>query len=460
MTTIYTRVSYEWDGVAERYVVREKQGFEYDGPIVFAKGGGGILGAVVMVVAAVFAPYALPAIAEAMSVSSVVAGAIYGGGVGMLSSAISGGNILQGGLMGALGGAAGGALMGGAETGGAFGPTPDGGNIMTSAGPTVAPSATADVAAQASNAGGANLSGGFDVDGFSTITDASMPQGATAQTQSPTLDVNAPSAAPQAGLDTSVVGQQPSQYSDWMSNPGQSGGVSPEEALRGEAAGSPKMTAPGGVFDGFNFQKAGLELGKAALGNVLGPKTPDMSTYNSYLGSLTDANKRAMDFNMDMANKKAAIGTQLSADANAMSPDYYAQQQQTAQKNRDASLWADTEQRMRAAGYGDAQIQAEKNRMGIVSSQNQGTAYDAGWQTGMNSRNNTYGTAGSMFGQVSAPTDTVGNSYTNLYTTARQGQDNAGATIQKVYDAGMGNANTGVKKTNSNAQQAGLDTIG
>ena len=67
------------------------------------------LGPVAPIVAAVVAPYAIPALAGSLGVSSLAAGALYGAG----TSALTGGNVLQGALMGGLGGGLG-EMVGGA----------------------------------------------------------------------------------------------------------------------------------------------------------------------------------------------------------------------------------------------------------------------------------------------------------------------------------------------------------
>ena len=62
--------------------------------------------------AALAAPWAIPAIGSGLGVGAAAAGGIYGAGAGALTSAASGGNLLTGALTGGLGGALGGGLLG------------------------------------------------------------------------------------------------------------------------------------------------------------------------------------------------------------------------------------------------------------------------------------------------------------------------------------------------------------
>ena len=174
-----------------------------------------------------------------------------------------------------------------------------------------------------------------------------------------------------------------------------------------------------------------------------------MGAYNDYLDSMTQSNKDVTAFNKDMAGKKAAIGDQLTTDAIAMNPDYYAEQRRRGQAFADANSWADQKASLELRGTNAQGIQAEQNRNDLFSSLRQGSAYDQGWQTGMNSRNATFGTAGSMYTQMSYPQDTTGSGYSKAYDMSRQGSQDTGKLLENVYQVGTGEKKPGVKRTDA-----------
>jgi hypothetical protein len=141
----------------------------------------------------------------------------------------------------------------------------------------------------------------------------------------------------------------------------------------------------------------------------------------------------ANQFNMNMANKKAAIGDELALSASNYNPQYFAGQSATQTANRDAAGWMEMEKRLRAQGYGDEYINAEKNRFNVGSSQNYGTAYDRGWQTGQANRTSTYQAAGGMYGQVAVPNAGLTSNYLDLYNTSKDSANAAGQAIQDAF---------------------------
>lgn len=466
-TTIYTAVKYDWDGVANEFVVKEQVGYEYHGPILYAKKAlkklsKSFLGKIVMAVAAY---YAGPLLGEAVfggssvlgtAASGAIAGGITGGAKGALLGGIAGGiggyaqsggfsDLLNSGS-GSIGTAgltpeaAGGSGIG-VGTGGELGF--NGLGVPTNATP----------AASAVTTGGAEV--GLNYGGISPEEAA----GATYDTASSGSGFqNAATSSGGSSLDAQYTSAgDPMRLPDSRSPiPGEvdrapwAGGMTNEQfnVATGATGSSP------GVFGDVNWKGMGLELGKAALGSALNPK-PDMGAYNDYLDSMTQSDKDVTAFNKDMAGKKAAIGDQLTTDAIAMNPDYYAEQRRRGQAFADADSWANQKAGLELRGTNAQGIQAEQNRNDLFSSLRQGTAYDQGWQTGMVLRNVTFGTAGSMYGQLGYPTDNVGAGYGNQYNQWSQNNNATGKLIEKVTDAGQ-SKNTGTQKTRDNVYDMGV----
>lgn len=461
-TTIYTAVKYDWDGVANEFVVKEQVGYEYHGPILYAKKAlkklsKSFLGKIVMAVAAY---YAGPLLGEAVfggssvlgtAASGAIAGGITGGAKGALLGGIAGGiggyaqsggfsDLLNSGS-GSIGTAgltpeaAGGSGIG-VGTGGELGF--NGLGVPTNATP----------AASAVTTGGAEV--GLNYGGISPEEAA----GATYDTASSGSGFqNAATSSGGTSLDSSAVSAQGGGQ-EYMPGYNQNGEWTGKDAsgdsIFQNADGTSKIAAGGQQSPGLdlNWKGMGMEAGKALLGSALNPK-PDMGAYNDYLDSMTQSNREVTAFNKDMAGKKAAIGDQLTTDAIAMNPDYYAEQRRRGQAFADADSWANQKAGLELRGTNAQGIQAEQNRNDLFSSLRQGTAYDQGWQTGMASRNATFGTAGSMYGQLGYPTDNVGAGYGNQYNQWSQNNNATGKLIEKVTDAGQ-SKNTGTQKTRDN----------
>lgn len=477
-TTIYTAVKYDWDGVANEFVVKEQVGYEYHGPILYAKKAlkklsKSFLGKIVMAVAAY---YAGPLLGEAVfggssvlgtAASGAIAGGITGGAKGALLGGIAGGiggyaqsggfsDLLNSGS-GSIGTAgltpeaAGGSGIG-VGTGGELGF--NGLGVPTNATP----------AASAVTTGGAEV--GLNYGGISpeeaagaTYDTASSGSGfQNAATSSGGVSGSLDSAILDTGAQsvpaTSRIGNFEWNATGAQGDMSVAPGVDVSSGTNFAATAANSISGGGGFLDGVNFKGMGLELGKAALGSALNPK-PDMGAYNDYLDSMTQSNREVTAFNKDMAGKKAAIGDQLTTDAIAMNPDYYAEQRRRGQAFADADSWANQKAGLELRGTNAQGIQAEQNRNDLFSSLRQGTAYDQGWQTGMASRNATFGTAGSMYGQLGYPTDNVGAGYGNQYNQWSQNNNATGKLIEKVTDAGQ-SKNTGTQKTRDNVYDMGV----
>lgn len=486
-TTIYTAVKYDWDGVANEFVVKEQVGYEYHGPILYAKKAlkklsKSFLGKIVMAVAAYYTGGLL---AGAMGVTSTgVAAGSFAAQMGISSAAASGlAYGLTGAVAGGITGGAKGALIGGLA-GGLGGYYSGGGfdSLGSGSGSGSGSVGTAGFAPEAAGVGGVGTGGELGFNGLGVPTNAT-PAASAVTTGGAEVGLNyggiSPEEAVGATYDTASSGSgfqnaatssggssldaQYTSAGDPMRLPDSQSAV-PGEVDRAPWAGgmtsdqfnvatSSGQQSPG-MFGDVNWKGMGLELGKAAIGSALNPK-PDMGAYNDYLDSMTQSNKDVTAFNKEMAGKKAAIGDQLTTDAIAMNPDYYAEQRRRGQAFADADSWANQKAGLELRGTNAQGIQAEQNRNDLFSSLRQGTAYDQGWQTGMASRNATFGTAGSMYGQLGYPTDNVGAGYGNQYNQWSQNNNATGKLIEKVTDAGQ-SKNTGTQKTRDNVYDMGV----
>ena len=454
MATIYTRVECKWDGVTQEYVVNEKQGFEYNGPILFAKKKfKKILGIVATIAIAVFAPQAL-GISQTMAgaLGGAVGGAISGGGRGAILGAITGGIGGYGVENGWWGSGATG-LEGSSGGANFVGPPAElaGNGVASFAGPPVE---LAGSGASTSNALSTAVSGAGETAGIdpSMSSEAYIDGGGMGQGR-PAFDQAATGQPQQVGLN---AGGDYSAYPDDLT------GRMNTEYGAGTGASAPVATNGGaqpGFFDNMSpfMQKAGLELGKQALGSVMtGATEPSyMKDYAKTMRDVSDRNMQISDYNMSMANKKAAVGDQLYGDANAMSPDYFAEQQRRQRQTMDANAWGDAEQRMRAQGKDDSYINNERRRFDLGTSSNQGTAYDAGWQTGMTSRNNMFSTAGGMYGGVGYMGDPTGGMYQTYAQANQQRAAGIGRGIDAVFNADKQNQ-TGTENTRDKDKNMGV----
>lgn len=469
-TTIYTAVKYDWDGVANEFVVKEQVGYEYHGPILYAKKAlkklsKSFLGKIVMAVAAY---YAGPLLGEAVFGGSSVLGTAASGAI---AGGITGGakGALLGGIAGGIGGYAqsGGfsdLLNSGSGSIGTAGLTPEAAGGSAFVGPDISLASPAVQAAQSAAPAAVVTGGEFVGPPADLANDFVGPPGALANNGNGFVDTGVTGQGGQSlddgatsqdsrGVSVGLQGPTPSGYT--LDQTSQLYGPMPDGSTLSENMSS-GTTAPRGAgpFGDVNWKGMGLELGKAALGSALNPK-PDMGAYNDYLDSMTQSNKDVTAFNKDMAGKKAAIGDQLTTDAIAMNPDYYAEQRRRGQAFADADSWANQKAGLELRGTNAQGIQAEQNRNDLFSSLRQGTAYDQGWQTGMASRNATFGTAGSMYGQLGYPTDNVGAGYGNQYNQWSQNNNATGKLIEKVTDAGQ-SKNTGTQKTRDNVYDMGV----
>lgn len=185
-----------------------------------------------------------------------------------------------------------------------------------------------------------------------------------------------------------------------------------------------------GAFENANLRNAAGKLAGAYVGSLA--QSPYQGNMEDYLKYVQAQQEQALQFNMDMANRKAAIGDQLATNAGSMDPTYYARLAQNEAKNRDAATWLDTEDRMRRGQSSQGVIDSEARRAAVASSQNQATAYDSGYLRGVQGQNSTYGTAGSMYGQVSQPdSSAIVSGYNTLANQQSQAQSRWGSAIEE-----------------------------
>lgn len=490
--TTYER--HEWDSVAKEYVVKERRGYEYNGPIVLMKKKGGIFRKILGAVAAI----AVTAFAPQLGLSAWQAGALGGA----LGGGISGGwkGALTGGILGAAGGYAFGSEANGglgwgdkisnAWSGGTESPINGLESNVASGGQSVAGSSGSTAPIEGSSA---TLSGTGDAINPSGVTydiggqsvpgsalngqnpllaraglDASGPMSFSPEvatnlssygTSFAPLPATSPSSLEASGSESEgapKAGLNPQGYTNEISNnalPGESGygwkyydngtAISPNGQYFHEGnaiTGAGGSGTPGNDWFGdFNWKNAAGRAGMQLLGAGL-----SKATEPSYMKDYADKMGDVSDFNMAMANKKAAIGDTLAGNAAGMNPDYYAEQQRRARQNFDNAAWLDSASRMRAMGKDENYINNEQRRFQLGTSQNQGTAYDSGYTSGVQNQNATYTAAGGMYGQVSDPTAGMYSAY------AQQNQNraaNIGRGLDDIYGAGTGSNKTGTATT-------------
>lgn len=393
--------------------------------------GGGGCGKVLGIAASFVVPYFAPSMMATMGISSALGQTIGSSVIGGVISKATGGNFLSGAAGALIGSGVNAAFSGGAGF--------DAGNISNAFDSTVGSGAAPfsfQTGTPSSTAISAPISGEAGIDmGTSTMGLAS-----NAGQTTPILGINP--------NDPTLVTQNMTSGMGGINGTGGNYGFTNTVPGNVDLAGNPGLVpqAPsgGGIFDSVNVStalKALPQLAGAFTSN--GPSTADMS---GYLDNIREMDNKTFDFNANMANKKAAIGDNLATDAASMDPSYYGRQQMFATAGQAENQWADTEAKLRAQGYDENAISRERQKHQLSSSQAKGTAYDQGSQAGLNARNATFSTAGSMYGQIQGPTDRSG-SYLAL---AKQGQDDAsaaGAAIENLFKINQKDNKTGTTNT-------------
>lgn len=434
-----------------------------DGRRIYCKGGGGggkgAVGMVLGVVAAVAMPVMAPAMAEMLGTSVTVGAAVAGAASGGAIAAVTGGDPLKGALMGGIGGAVGGGMNGdtwaaNAASANAAGQTfgQQVGNAFTSPFSSGAGATPADTSGWTTQATGdtATMPNGFSGSTPATATinaapsgsfvNAADPFGPTASTGGladtstiPGGSFDANSSLYKAPMDTSAPnaaftnGVTPVDKTDF------SQGVTPQSNI------SPSASGTGGSnWAGLkDFAKTGVGNATAQLGTNLAASyamgVPQaMKAQQDALKQTTDQQNATFAQNQAEQKKKDAIGAQLQQNAAAYDPNYFGTQAAANSNMRDTASWDNYESQLRAQGRDQNYINAEKSRFGLQAGLNQGSAYAQGWNTGQNAQTSTYGAAGGMYGQMTAPSTA---NYTNAASNANDAIKNTaslGTMINKT----------------------------
>ena len=420
-------------------------------------GGGGGGKAVIGMAAMIMIPVAAPLIAESMMGSAFVAGSMSAIGTsaavgGVMGAATS--HALYGNTKGFWGGALGGAASGysyegspqyqaaASDAGSGLGngvATPAAG-LDTSAAPAAATKAATPM--QSAVGGVAPEANYGDMYGSPGAT---QQVGLTGGGTNSAVNVNgAPSNTAINPNDWSPVGyDNPNTYGQVTSQaPGSGvtangGGIGSTASSEKPGLGTRLKEAGGKAWDAAtdpnNLVRAGINAGAIGLANKI--NQPDMSGMDSYMNDVKNMNQQAMDFNMGQANKKSAIGDRLVSTADNINPEYYGAKSQGASMTRDAAGWDQEEQRLRASGAGQAQINSLRRKQQIGASQNAGTAFDSGYGQGTAARVQTLGAAGQSYSGINQPNaGDMAAAYASLYGTKRKMASDTGQMINDVFN--------------------------
>lgn len=422
----------------------------------------GGLGAVLGIVAAIAIPFAAPAIAEALGVSSVLgvsslaATAITGGVLGGGLAALEGQNPLVGAAGGALGsyGAAGGfsGAPGAVASDASASPS-----YFSGAGPTGAPAA----AGLTGGAGGATVAGGADIGpslgglsgvpstgaapAGSFITGGSATSG-LGDTAASTLGSATPTAFNSGASVQSLTGVAPAASS---------AAPAATTTLGDKLAAVPgKMAAT--LTNPDHLAQAGLNLGTTAIASALSPK-PDMGPLNDYLAQTTAQAESANAFNMAQGAKKSAVGDQVLQSGQNINPGSTALDALAASNGRSASQWAQQEAQMRAQGYGQDAINAAKSTFDNQSNLAGTSAYDSGYTTGQTNQINTMQAAAGDYSGINVPTASNTSDYLNTINAGNNNAKAIGNGLTSAFGIDSSQNNSGVasttKKTDPTQQQ-------
>ena len=440
---VITRNEMAWDKHHEQYITTYQESYDFGhSDIDECKGGGakGIIG----LIGAIAIPFAAPLIAQSLVTSQIIAASsqvfastLIGAGLGGALGFATGG--LKGGLLGAIGGGAGGYFNSGfgssaAGSGGAGLATPIGSSGLDASGNAIG-------AASASGIGGSAISGplgpiagdftGLATDGLGATANAGLVGVNNFGQSAPLLSTGG----------TGVSGATLSPLTDTAA------GLS----VNGAAPIASDATTSGGLFSNLspNLQQAGIKLGTQALGNALTP-TPSgagLQAQADYLNKIQAQGDRAFTLNNiqnDARNKDASNVETIAANYD---PQYLGNNAATASKNRDNAAWAETEARLRTAGYSDQAIAAERNRFDTQSSQNTGTAYTGGVSAGTQQQAGLYTTGAGIRQNTVAPDANLATAYQSLAAQRTANKTAAGNAIQDAFGAVLPSPTIGAKKT-------------
>lgn len=368
-----------------------------------------VVGAVIVIAAAVAIPFAVPAVIAAVGASTAVAaaavgvatGAVIGASAGAASAAISGGNIGRGALIGGATGAIGGGVAGyaagpvaatGATAGAPLG-TVASAQAAAPTAPTVAGlggsniASTSQIAGQVAAGGpsaglalpgapgiGTALSGGATGAGIggtgiqsvmATAPTAATFGGTAATGLGPTIAAAAPggqlATAPIAG--TQAAASDPGFFSRLGT------GVS---NVGSEIAG--RFTDPANIAD-ITLRAAGQLAGSAVAGDGLSAEQQQLVDMEmAQLRDLQENNQQAF-------NDRLEAATALLGESRYFDPEYFG-----LQRARQQQIAGGQAKREGTRGLTGEQRRAEERRFDIDTGRNVGTAFDQGYLTGVQGR--------------------------------------------------------------------------
>lgn len=372
-----------------------------------------VVGAVVVIAAAVAIPFAVPAVIAAVGASTAVAaaavgvatGAVIGASAGAASAAISGGNIGRGALIGGATGAIGGGISGYAAgpvaaTGATGAPL----GTVASAQAAAPAAATAPTVASGAGLGGSNIastsqiagqvaaggpSAGLALPGAPGIGTA-LSGGATGAgiggTGIQSVMATAPTAATFGGTAATGLGPTTAAAASGQlatapiagtqaaaSDPGflsrLGTGVS---NVGSEIAG--RFTDPANIAD-ITLRAAGQLAGSAVAGDGLSAEQQQLVDMEmAQLRDLQQSNQQAF-------NDRLEAATALLGESRYFDPEYFG-----LQRAREQQIAGGQAKRENTRGLTGEQRRAESRRFDIDTGRNVGTAFDQGYLTGVQGR--------------------------------------------------------------------------
>ena len=441
-------------------------GYSPDGRRLYYKGGGGGGKAVIGLVAAIAAPWAVPALSAAIGASEVVAGAIYGAASGFGSSGTFQGAVM-GGALGGFGGMENAAGVGGYTNmqnniTGFF----NGGNAPSAVGAPVSAAPVSEMVA------GAPIQMPSTV-GLDNTMPGSFNAGLTGvPTEGPLLGgtngANTLTGAQQNALNGITI--------DGLTGPGQggpltltgsapaapSGGVpewggmdagpaativdpAAQKAYAAAGSGTPTWMSKMGdkLVDG--LPGAGLRLGAQMLGSSMS-KPEDMGL-RSYLDDVKAREGAAQAFNMGQAEKKNAVGDTIGKVADNSDPQFYANLGFANTNNANSFSLEQRMRQLRARGGSAEEENALRNEAGVSGAAGANTAYTSGMATGRQTQAGLYAQQGGMYGQVSSPSAGLAGAYGNLAGDNARAKAAGGYAVEQAFEPVTSTTGTGATDT-------------
>lgn len=405
--------------------------------------GGGGCGKIIGLAAAFIVPAFAPAMLGTLGITSALGQTIGSSIIGGLITKATGGNFLMGAAGSLIGSGVNAAFSGGSFDVGSVG------NAFNS----TTGSGSAGFGFLGNGAGAQNAVGGANAEAISAPSAGEFSNDISG--------MGAPANVGQASQpllgnvgSSGLISQPMTSGMGGMGAPGSGGnyGFTNTDASVADTVGlnnGPVLARGDSGGGGSMFDNAGLTASNALkalpqLAGAFGNQGPSTGDLTDYLNKQSGAQQQVFDYNKASTDKKAAIGDKLADTASSIDPSYYGRQQSFATQGQANNQWQDTEAKLRAQGYGDAYIADAKRKQDVSVSQAVGTSYDQGSQAGLNSRNSTYQTAGSMYGNISGP-DTNFNERAKVAEKGQNDATAAGKGIEQLFNL--------TKKTNPTTEE-------